>query len=93
MTAGCGNSRLTYEGGLCAQFLFPFWNMSSAFAASSLLIETCAQLVGPDARTPALVAIREGVTAKAIYERRRRFEKRTGHSLPRLHRVGRPKKT
>lgn len=81
------------EGGLfSAQSLFTSRLMSSYFSASSLLIETCAQLVGEDARSPALVAVREGVTVKAIYERRRRFEAATGHRLPRAHRVGRPRK-
>lgn len=76
-----------------AHFLFAFRIMSAFPNASSLLIETCAQLVGSDARLPALVAVREGVKANTIRVRRLRFERKTGLELPRLHRVGRPKKS
>jgi hypothetical protein len=56
---------------------------------SPLLVETCAELVGPDARSPRLVAVRYGVSPWAVYKRRRRLEKALGVLLPRKHKVGR----
>jgi hypothetical protein len=57
---------------------------------SALLVGTCADLVGDDARTPADIATRDGVSRSAVYMRRRRLEKRAKVLLPRQHRVGRP---
>jgi len=56
---------------------------------SKRLRETCAELIEPNATTPAMLANREGVTRWAIYKRRRRAEAALGVSLPRRIKTGR----
>lgn len=57
---------------------------------SELTIRILAALVGEDARSPEQVAISEGVEVCVVYDRRRRFEKKHGVTLPRMSSVGRP---
>lgn len=53
--------------------------------------DTCAELVGPRRRSVADLAMRDGVTMKAIYQRRRRrVILKYGIPLPPLSNRGRP---
>ena len=62
---------------------FPGMGDNQALLLSREQIETCAALMGDEPITPALAAVRFGVSRWAIYKRRRRAELTIGITLPR----------